>query len=158
MEIEAARGLWQRVLDSDDSYDFEKASTLEHVADSYMKTDPEVAEQYYRAVLAEHPTMNGTTHTVEISLAELLVERGDRASVDEAAALLESWIEQRDSPFPSVLFRLNLALIAVAELFGDQETVKRAARTALDLLPGVRCSPGTPTSVSCRLTVRRSSD
>lgn len=83
--------------------------------------------------LAEYPTLNATSHTVEISLAELLIDKGDRASMEEALALLNSFLERGTSQFPSVLFRWHLALIRIAQATDDEETVRRAARTALDL-------------------------
>jgi hypothetical protein len=92
-----------------------------------------MAEHYYRKLLAEYPTLNGTSHTVEISLAELLIGRGDRASLDEALVLLNSFLERGTSQFPSVLFRWHLALIRIAQATDDGETVRRAARTALEL-------------------------
>ena len=132
-QADAARGLWSRILDSDLGHDSEKASTIEHLADSYVEQDPTTAEQYYRTLLAEHPTLNGTTATAEISLAELLIDRGDPASMAEALALLNSFLERGTSQFPSVLFRWHLALIRIAQATGETETVRRAARTALDL-------------------------
>ena len=132
-QMDAARSLWLRILDSEDGYEFEKASTLEHLADSHVEQDPNIAERHYRQLLAEHPTLNGTTATAEISLAELLIDKGDRASIDEALALLNSFLERGTSQFPSVLFRWHLALIRVAQVTGEKETVQRAARTALDL-------------------------
>jgi len=110
-----------------------KASTIEHLADSYVEQDPTTAEQYYRRLLAEHPTLNGTTATAEISFAELLIDKGDPASMEEAHALLNSFLERGTSQFPSVLFRWHLALIRIAQATGEKETARRAARTALDL-------------------------
>jgi len=60
----------------------------------------------------------------------LLIAKGEHA---EALALLNSWIERDTAQFPNVLFRWHLALILIAEAQDDQETVQRAARTALDL-------------------------
>lgn len=131
--IDAARSLWSRILENDLGHEFERASTIEHLADSYVGQDPTYAEQYYRRLLAEHPTLNGTTATAEISLAEILIDKGDTASLEEALALLNSFLERGTSQFPSVLFRWHLALILIAEAIGDEETVQRAARTALDL-------------------------
>ncbi len=132
-QTDAARGLWSRILEGDLGHESEKASTLEHLADSYVGQDPATAERYYRRLLAEHPTLNGTTATAEISLAELLIDRGDPASMDEALALLNSFLERGTAQFPSVLFRWHLALIRIAQATGEKETVRRAARTALDL-------------------------
>ena len=132
-QIDAARGLWSRILENDLGHDFEKASTIEHIADSFVGQDPTIAERYYRTLLAEHPTLNGTTATAEISLAELLVDKADPASMEEALAHLNSFLERGTSQFPSVLFRWHLALIRIAQATGEKETVRRAARTALDL-------------------------
>jgi len=83
--------------------------------------------------LADHPTLNGTTATAEVTLAELVIDKGDSASMAEALALLNSFLERRTSQFPSVLFRWHLALIAIAQVTREKETVRRAAKTALDL-------------------------
>lgn len=131
--LQPARDLWERILGQDLGHDFEKASTLEHLGDSYRDTEPERAAQYYRRLLSEHPTLNGTTATVEIGLAELEMAKGRRADADEALTLLKSFLERRTSQFPNVLFRWHLVLIDVAQAKGDKETVQRAARTALDL-------------------------
>jgi hypothetical protein len=132
-QVEAARSLWHRILENDLGHEFEKATTIEHLADSYVGVDPETAEQYYRRLLTEHPTLNGTTATAGISLAELLIDKGDRSSMEEALALLNSFLERGTAQFPNVLFRWHLALIRIAEATGDKETVQRAAGTALDL-------------------------
>ena len=132
-QMDAARSLWSRILENDLGHEFEQASTIEHLADSYVGHDPTTAEQYYRRLLAEHPTLNGTTATAEISLAELLIDKGDSASIEEATALLNLFLERGTSQFPSVLFRWHLALIRIAQTTGEKETVRRAARTALDL-------------------------
>ena len=131
--LQPARNLWQRILDLDLGHDFEKASTLEHLGDSYRDTEPERATHFYRRLLNEHPTLNGTTATVEIALAELEMAKGPRADTKEALALLHSFLERDTSQFPNVLFRWHLVLIDIAEATGDKETVQRAARTALAL-------------------------
>jgi tetratricopeptide (TPR) repeat protein len=133
-ETRGARHLWERVLESTEELaTSQQASALEHLGDSYAKDDPAAAEVYFRRLLAEHPSLNGTSHTVEISLAELLIDKGDRPSMEEALALLNSFLERDTSQFPSVLFRWHLALIRIAQATGEKETVHRAARTALDL-------------------------
>jgi tetratricopeptide (TPR) repeat protein len=131
--LQPARDLWEHILDQDLGHDFEKAGTLEHLGDSYFDTEPERATQYYRRLLNEHPTLNGTTATVEIALAELEMAKGRRADTDEALALLNSFLERNTSQFPNVLFRWHLVLIDIAQATGEKETVLRAARTALDL-------------------------
>lgn len=132
-QIDAAQALWSRLLDNDPGHEFEKAGTIELLADSYVEQDPTTAERLYRRLLAEHPTLNGTTATAEISLAELLVDKADPASMDEALALLNSFLERDTAQFPNVLFRWHLALIRIAQATCEKETVRRAARTALDL-------------------------
>ncbi len=131
--LQAARDLWERILDQDLGHDFEKAGTLEHLGDSYRDTEPGPATQYYRRLLNEHPTLNGTTATVEIALAELEMAKGRRADTEEALALLNSFLERNTSQFPNVLFRWHSVLIDIAEATGEKDTVQRAARTALDL-------------------------
>lgn len=133
-ERRGARELWERVLQSTEELaTTQQASALEHLGDSYVRDNAATAEDYYRRLLEEHPTLNGTSHTVEISLAELLIGKGDRASMEEALALLNSFLERGTSQFPSVLFRWHLALLSIAQATGEKETVQRAARTALDL-------------------------
>jgi len=129
-QVAAARTLWLRILENDLDHEFERASTIEHLADSYFSEDSTTAEQYYRRLLTEHPTLNGTTATAEIALAELLIDKGDH---EEALELLNSFLERDTAQFPNVLFRWHLALIRIAEATGDRETVQRAARTALGL-------------------------
>jgi hypothetical protein len=143
-----------RTLENDLGHQFEQASTIEHLADSYVGQDPTTAEQYYRRLLAEHPTLNGTTATAEISLAELLIDKGDPASTEEALALLNSFLERGTSQFPSVLFRWHLVLIRIAQATGEKETVRRAARTALDLAGREPVFPRTRRWVSFALTSR----
>jgi tetratricopeptide (TPR) repeat protein len=131
--VQPARELWERILDQDLGHDFERAGTLELLGDSYRDTEPTRAMQYYRRLLSDHPTLNGTTATVEVALAELEMAKGRRANTDEALALLNSFLERDTSQFPNVLFRWYLALISVAQATGEKETVQRSARTALDL-------------------------
>lgn len=131
--VQPARDLWERILDQDLGHDFEKAGTLEHLGNSYRDTEPKRATHYYRRLLSEHPTLNGTTATVEIALAELEMAKGPRADTDEALRLLNSFLERGTSQFPNVLFRWHLVLIDLAQATGEKETMQRAARTALDL-------------------------
>ena len=133
-EKNGARELWQRVLQSTDELArSQQPSALEHLGDSYAREDPATAESYYRRLLTEYPPLNGTSQTVEVSLAELLIDKGDRPSLDEAMVLLNAWIEKGIAQFPSMLFRWHLALIRIAQATGEKETVQRAARTALGL-------------------------
>lgn len=53
--------------------------------------------------------------------------------MEEALALLNSFLERGTSQFPNVLFRWHLALIRIAQATGENQTVQRSARTALGL-------------------------
>jgi predicted Zn-dependent protease len=94
---------------------------------------PREAESYYRAVLSGWPHLSGTSGMVEVSLAEILTEYGRESSWDEALQLLQSRLH-RNSMMHSDLFRWHLALIAVADRLGDEQTRRQAARTALSLV------------------------
>jgi tetratricopeptide (TPR) repeat protein len=103
-EKRGARQLWERVLESTEELaTSQQASALEHLGNSYARDDSAAAENYFRRLLAEHPTLNGTSHTVEISLAVLLIDKSDRASMEEALALLNSFLQPGTSQFPSAL-------------------------------------------------------
>lgn len=131
--LQPARDLWERILEQGLGHDFEKAGTLEHLGDSYRDTNPERAALYYRRLLGEHPTLNGTTATAEVALAELEMAKGRRADTEEALTLLNAFLERGTSQFPNVLFRWHLVLIDIAQATGEKETMQRAARTAMDL-------------------------
>lgn len=129
--VDAARSLWQRLLDATEGLqDIHRAGALEDLGDSYRDEDPDRAEAYYRQLLAEFPTLNATTHTVEIALAELLIKKRE---YDEALTHLNSFLERNIAQFPNVLFRWHLALIDIATAHQEKETVQRAARVALEL-------------------------
>jgi predicted Zn-dependent protease len=131
---DAARELLERAAAHPDAYFFETVAAWESLADMAVERgDRATAEQLYRRILTEQPTGSGTTGSVEISLAELLLDRGDPAARDEALALLDSWIGRPKLKFDSQLFRWHLALIRTAEATGDRDTVRRAANTALTL-------------------------
>jgi hypothetical protein len=133
-EVEAARELWGRVLEStDDIGGLMQAGALEHLADSYADDDPSLAEHYYRRLLADQPSLNGTSATQHVKLAELLLERGSAADLDEAEELLTRWVDEARSPFPQTHFRRQLAAIRLAQARGDRPGAREAARQALDL-------------------------
>ncbi len=130
-EVEAARHLWERVLlSTDELAEGQRPSALEHLGDSFRDENADQAEHYYRRLLAEYPSLKGTTHTVEISLAELLIRK---RQYDEALELLNSFLARGTSQFPNVLFRWHLVLIAIASALGERATVKRSAQNALEL-------------------------
>jgi len=132
--VKGARELWLRVLGSSDELaGLQHSGALEHLGDSYSTEDPAVAQHYYRRLLAEHPTLNGTTATQHIKLAELLLDRGSANDLDEAAELLIRWTREADLPFPNAHFRWQLAAIRLAEATGDREAAQEAARRALNL-------------------------
>ncbi len=131
--VEGARDLWTRVIEAETEHWPEVSASLEHLGDSYRHDDPRRAETYYRRLLSDHPTLSGTTACVHLSLAELLLDRHDRKSVEEAADLLATWLDKFSIPFPDAHFRFNLALIRAAQALGEKETIQRAARTALGL-------------------------
>jgi hypothetical protein len=110
-------------------------SARETLADMAVdRGDRETAEQLYRRILAEQPSLSGTTGAVEMSLAEILLDTGRPDALDEAHALLRSWIERDGMKFDHVLFRWHLDFIRAAQAIGDQETViRRAANVALEL-------------------------
>jgi tetratricopeptide (TPR) repeat protein len=127
-KVHEARVLWQRVLQSD-AYDFEKAAAREHLADSYVGEDPQLAIELYRSVVGER---SGTTSTQHIKLAELLLDRGTPEALCESGAVLTQWVD-RQLPFPNAHFRWNLAVIRHAEALQDREAIREAAQRALDL-------------------------
>lgn len=107
---------------------------MEHLGDSYVVQQPATAERYYRQILAEHPSLSGTTATQHIKLAELLLDRGSAKDLDEAGDLLDRWKrEAADMPFLNAHFRWELAAIRLAEATGDREAVREGAQRALDL-------------------------
>lgn len=133
-EMDGARHLWLRVLADDGKFSkMQGFAALEHLGDSYVDDNPTLAETYYRRLLADNPSLNSTTATQHIKLAELLIRRGDEQDLEEAAELLIQWPEVARSPFPSAHFRWNLAMIDLAEATGDLNTAPEAARRALDL-------------------------
>jgi predicted Zn-dependent protease len=133
-QLDAARELLERAADFPEGYLHETVAAWETMADmAAERGDRVAAEQLYRRILAEQPSLSGTSGNVEISLAELLLDTGRPGARDEASALLNSWIGRKQLKLDSELFRWHLALIRVAEAIGDHETVRRAANTALRL-------------------------
>ncbi len=133
-EVAGARELWTRVLQDDGEFaGLQGFPTLEHLGDSYAEEDLALAEHYYRRLLSKNPSLNATTATQHIKLAELLVRRGRRENLDEAAELLTTWVEAAQSPFPDSHFRWNLAVIHLAEARHDRDSAREAAQRALDL-------------------------
>lgn len=133
-ETQAARELWQRVLDDDGEFvDVQAWSASEHLGDSYAGEDPEQAVRYYRRSMQGNERLNGTSATQPVKIAELLVRRGRTEDLAEASDLLSRWPDEAPLPFPNAHFRWNLAVIELAEKAGDRRAVREAARRALEL-------------------------
>jgi hypothetical protein len=84
---------------------------------------------------------------VELSLAELLIERGDEASRSEAHALLDA-LQERNRPdwmFNASQFRWLVACSALAARNGARERQAEAARSALSLVGAEPQFPRHPT-------------
>lgn len=133
-DLDNARQLLLRSLDVPGLGDVERAATHEQLGRiALQQGDATLAQGHYREVLAGDPSMRGTTGTVELGLAELLLDTGEDAALDEAAALLSAWIERSGLQLPAQLFRWNIALLRLAQADGDRETAREVARTALTL-------------------------
>jgi hypothetical protein len=130
---DGARHLWTRLLDEfPDSRDASPA--LEHLGDLARREHrPDEAERHYRTLLARNPTLNGTTHMVEVSLAEILIEHDDDVSRREARQLLRSRARRRTSMFNDQVFRWHVAHAALCLQLCDIESLQQAARKALAL-------------------------
>jgi tetratricopeptide (TPR) repeat protein len=130
---DGARHLWTRVLDEfPDS--LHASSALEHLGDlARQEHQADEAERHYRTLLARNPTLNGTTHMVEVSLAEILIEHDDDVSHREALQLLQSRATRRSSMFNDQVFRWHVARAALSLQVGDIESLRYAARKALAL-------------------------
>lgn len=134
-KTDAARALLQRAADypQPPGYLHEAVAAWEMLADiAAERGDRAPAEQIYRRILAM-PNQSGTSGTVEISLADLLLDTGNAEDRAEANALLNAWIERDGMKFDHVLFRWHLVLIRLAEAVGDDPTAQRAANAALTL-------------------------
>jgi len=131
-ETRGSQELLQRIIDFPDGYSHEAAFALERLGDiASRQGDRNRAKDYYHRVLNDHPR-SAATGSVEISLAEVLLDEGS-AGCAEALELLNLWIARPGLKFDSQLFRWHLALIEIAEHSGDRETARRAAGTALEL-------------------------
>ncbi len=132
--IEPAQELLMRVAEQPDVNDSEAAFAQELLGDiAAASSRPKEAERYYRWVLDEHPSLNGTTGNIELSFAELLLGRNAESARTEAQRLLDSWLARPVMKLDSDLFRWHLALITLAGQLGDEDTIQRAAKTALAL-------------------------
>src|SRR5712691_10625788 len=124
---EAAMELFQRVLrDHPGSLDCRMA--LETMAGLERKQgNPLIAERLYRDLLKRWPDLNATTGMANVSLAELLLEKGGRDSAEEALQQLQAALARPGGvTLNANLFRWHVTLVRAAEAIGDTETTKRA--------------------------------
>jgi len=140
-QVEAARSLWLRILADESGHDFERATTLEHLGDSYREEDPAAAQSYYRRLLSDFPILNGTTHAVEVSLAELLSKKRSPAARPGALDLLNSFLERRAARSPNVLFKWHLVLIDLAAAEGERDRTARGQDGPRTVRAGTGVSP-----------------
>lgn len=157
--LDGARDLLERAARSRDGYFFQTVAAWETLAEMAAdRGDLETAEQLYRRILREQPSLSGTSGSIQLSLAEILLDSARPGALDEAMALLNSWIERKHLKFDSQLFRWHLDLIRVSEATGDKETVSRAASVALDLAsrgPQLPRHPGVGLVQTDEATLRR---
>jgi tetratricopeptide (TPR) repeat protein len=131
---EGARELLERAAAFPDGYRFQTVAAWETLADMAIERgDRGTAEELLRRILTEQGGASGSIGDVEITLAELLLDTGQPEARAESIALLTAWIERDRLKFDNQLFRWHLNLIRVADATGDQATVRRAAKTALEL-------------------------
>lgn len=104
---------------------------LGDLAARHGRTDEAIG--YYERILREQPSLSGTSGSVEISLARVLVGTGERANIELAVTYLDAWMERKGLKFNDVMFRWLLVLIEASEALGDHETVVRSARAALEV-------------------------
>lgn len=133
-EVAVARTLLQRVLDMPDVRDSERAWATELLGDLELRDGRAgEAERHYRQVLDRWPSLNGTSGTVEIKLAEVLAARTGAWSNDEVRELLDSYLARPALKFDKDLFRLHLVLIRLSIRAGDGDAARHAATAALEL-------------------------
>lgn len=139
----AGRALLARVVESysasEDGADRLQALTaLENLADALAR-DGEVtaARAAYREVLDRVATSltgrSGTSHTTEISLAELLIADGDLSGLDEAEVLLDAAEGQVELSafFRDLVLRYLVVRARTAALRGEASRAAVYAREAL---------------------------
>lgn len=133
-ELDAARDLLVRSLEQPGLDSSERAGALEQLGRIAVQAGrPGLAQHYLRAALIADPQMRGTTGTVEIGLAEVLIDTGEEDAMNEAADLLSHWMARSGLQQPAQLLRWNIALLRLAQADGDRETAREVARTALAL-------------------------
>jgi predicted Zn-dependent protease len=134
--LDEARGLYERVL-AEHPGDFFEVWILELLADlARSQGRLEEAERRYRGVLA-HPDANMRgSGMVEVSLAEVLMERGmpeDAANMLQTATENESTMDSVTGMYAN-FFRFHLVRARCATRLGDTETAADAAQLALSVV------------------------
>ena len=104
---------------------------LGDIAARHGRTDEAIG--FYERILREQPSLSGTSGSVEISLARVLVETRERSNIERALTYLDAWMKRDGLKFNDVMFRWLLVLIDASAALGDRETVARSARGALEL-------------------------
>lgn len=131
-----ARELLRRVIDGYPDSGYEIPFCHELLGHFYRRDGRrDEAQHHYRACLRLMPDDgSGTSGLCDLSLAELLAERGDPASLDEATSILHRIREDRSHRlmFDSQLFRFHVAWARVADRLGETEAAAEAARRALE--------------------------
>lgn len=129
---EAAKALWERILTDPEANSMELAGANEKLANlARSEGDIGRAEELYREVLRRWPSLDGTSDQVDLSLAELLCDRGE---YHEALTFLDTYAERcEEDGFDSTWFRWHVIRVRIAQATGDDSTVQASARTALDL-------------------------
>lgn len=123
-----------RALDDPNIYNFEAACATELLGDLSRKAgNRDEAEARYRHVLTTWPALNGTSGSVESPLRRYWPKTGQRRD-RRGTAPTGSLARATTTPVRlRALFRWHVALVRLSQRIGDEETVQRAARTALTL-------------------------
>lgn len=158
--VAAARELLQRAADypEPDNALHQTIAAGESLADmAAERGDRSTAEELYRRILAL-PNQSGSTGTIEISLADLLLDSGRPEDRDKALDLLDTWMARDQLKFDHVLFRWHRILIRIAEAIGDRgDRPPRRQHCTHACRPRSNSCPATPTSASSEPTRPRSS-
>lgn len=136
---EAGRVLLRRIAYGDGPYDFESLTALEQLGSSLLADGKlDEAESVLREVLLRIETLpsgrSGTSHTTELTLAELALERGGPDALAEADRLLdiaEPHVQQ-SAMFRNLVLRFLVCRARVAAALGRPEA-GGYARQALEI-------------------------
>jgi hypothetical protein len=130
----AGQELLEHIVADPDAYQFEKVLALSLLGANEQETGQlEAAERHLRAALSLMATnMSGGTDLEEVRLAEILVDRGGRAELEEARDLIDRAGPSRPL-FLSHRFRKCLVGVRIALALGDHLPAQNWARLALEL-------------------------